>query len=59
MCIELPETYEAFSGAVGKLKKDMDGMVQADRCRYNKLNNDLKPSHAEPCSFHRIVDRKL
>lgn len=52
-----------FSAAVGKLKK-ATYLVQADRCWYNKFNNELKtlgfePPYPESCAYSWILDGKL
>lgn len=49
---------------MGKLKKAVYDLVQAGRCRYDKLNNGLKvlefePSHANSCAYCRVMDIEL
>ena len=36
-CIEIPEEFQEFPGAVGRLNKTLYGLVQAERCWNNKV----------------------
>ena len=52
--IELLEEYREFPDAVGKLNKNIYGLVQAGRSWNMRLTNNLKTlgfeqSHADPC----------
>ena len=59
--IEIPEEFQEFPGAVGRLNKAIYGLVQAGRCWNNKLCDDMtavgfKQAKAEPCVFRKVVD---
>jgi len=61
--IELPEDFQEFPGAVGRLNKAVYGLVQAGRCFNIRMTGDLKEmgfeqSHADPCVFRKVVDKE-
>ena len=59
--IEIPEEFQEFPGAVGRLNKAIYGLVQAGRCRNNKFCHDMtaigfEQAKADPCVFRKVVD---
>ena len=59
--IEIPEEFQEFSGAVGRLNKAIYGLVQAGRCWNNKFCDDMAAvgcdqAKADPCVFRKVVD---
>ena len=59
--IEIPEKFQEFYGAVGRLNKVIYGLVQAGRCRNNKVCDGMaaigfEPAKADPCVFRKVVD---
>ena len=59
--IEIPEEFQEFPGAVGRLNKAIYGLVQAGRCWNNKFCDDmtaigLEQAKADPCVFRKVVD---
>ena len=59
--IEIPEEFQEFPGAVGRLNKAIHGLVQAERCWNNTFCNDMtaigfEQAKADPCVFRKVVD---
>ena len=59
--IEIPEEFQEFPGAVGRLNKAIYGLVQAGRCWNNKFCDDMtaigfEQAKADPCVFRKVVD---
>ena len=59
--IEIPEEFQEFPGAVGRLSKAIYGLVQAGRCWNNKFCDDMtaigfEQAKADPCVFRKVVD---
>ena len=59
--IEIPEEFQEFPGAVGRLNKAIYGLVQAGRCWNNKFCADMaaigfEQAKAYPCVFRKVVD---
>ena len=59
--IEIPEEFQEFPGAVGRLNKAIYGLVQAGRCWNNKLCDDItaigfEQAKLDPCMFSKVVD---
>ncbi|CAN0447625.1 unnamed protein product, partial [Ascophyllum nodosum] len=60
--IEIPEEFQEFWGAMGRLNKAISGLVQAGRCWNNKLCDDTaaigyeqaKADHL--CVFRKVID---
>ena len=61
MYIEIPEDFQEFPGAVGRLNKAIYGLVQAGMCWNSTYCNDMaaigfEQAKADPCVFRKIVD---
>ena len=59
--IEIPEEFQEFPWAVGRLNKAIYGLVQAGRCWNNKFCDDMtaigfEAAKADPCVFRKVVD---
>ena len=59
--IEIPDEFQEFPGAVGRLNKAIYGLVQAGRCWNNKFCDDMtaigfEQAKADPCAFRKVVD---
>ena len=59
--VEIPEEFQEFPGAVGRLNKAIYGLVQAGRCWNNKFCDDMttigfEQAKADPCVFRKVVD---
>ena len=59
--IEIPEEFQEFPGAVGRLNKVIYGLVQAGRCWKNKFCDDMtaiafEQAKADPCVFRKVVN---
>ena len=62
--IEIPEEFQEFLGAVGRLNKAIYGLVQAGRCWNNKFCDDMTTigidqAKADPCVFRKVVDGEV
>ena len=58
--VEIPEEFQEFPGAVGRLNKAIYGLVQAGRCWNNKFCDDMtaigfEQAKADPCVFRKVV----
>ena len=58
--IEIPEEFQEFPGAVGRLNKAIYGLVQAGRCWSNKLWDEMtaigfEQAKTDPCVFRKVV----
>ena len=63
ICIEIPEKYHEFPGAVGLLNEAIYGLVQARRCWNNKFWKDMpaigfEQSKVDPCVFRKIANKE-
>ena len=61
--IKIPEEFQEFPGAVGRLNKAIYGLVQAGRCWNNKVCDDMtaigfEQAKADPYVFRKVVDGK-
>ena len=59
--IEIPEEFQKFPGAVGRLIKAIYGLVQAGRCCHNKFCDDMMAigfmqAKTDSCVFRKVVD---
>ena len=59
--IEIPEEFQEFPGAVGRLNKAIYGLVQAGRCWNKKFCDNMtgigfEQAKADPCVFRKVVD---
>ena len=59
--IEIPEEFQEFPGAVGRLNKAIYGLVQAGGCWNNKFYDEMaaigfEHAKADPRVFHKVVD---
>ena len=59
--IEIPEEFQEFPGAVGRLNKAIYGLVQAGRCWNNKFCDNMtaigfEQAKADPGVFRKVVD---
>ena len=59
--IEIPEEFQEFPGAVGRVNKVIYGVVQAGRCWNIKFCDGMTPkrfeqSKTDPCVFRKVVD---
>ena len=59
--IEIPEKFQEFPGAVGRLNKAIYGLVPAGRGWNNTFCDDmtaigLEQAKADPCVFRKVVD---
>ena len=57
---EIPEEFQEFPGAVGRLNQAICGLVQARRCWNNKFCDDMtaigfEQAKADPCVFRKVV----
>ena len=58
---EIPEEFQEFPGAVGRLNKVVYGLVQSVRCWNNKFCDDMtapgfEQAKTDPCVFRKVVD---
>ena len=61
ICIGIPEEFQEFPRAIGRLNKAIYGLVQAERCWNNKFCDDttaigFEQAKANPCVFRKVVD---
>ena len=61
MYMEIPEEFQEFPEAVGRLNKAIYGLVQAGKCWNNKFCDDMtairfEQAKADPCVFRKVVD---
>ena len=59
--IEIPEEFQEFPGAVGRMNKAIYALVQAGRCWNNKFCDDMtaigfEQAKADPFVFRKVVD---
>ena len=59
--IEIPEEFQEFPGAVGRMNKAIYGLVQAGRYWNSKLCDDMtaigfEQAKADPCVFRKVVE---
>ena len=59
--IEIPEEFQEFPGAVGRLNKAICGLIQAGRCWKIKFCDDMaaigsEQAKADPCVFRKVVN---
>ena len=59
--IEIPEEFQEFLGAVGRLHKAICGLVQAGRCWNSKFCDDMtaigfEQAKTDTCVFRKVVD---
>ena len=59
--VEIPEEFQEFPGAEGRLNKAIYGLVQARRSWNNKFCDDMtaigfEQTKADPCVFRKVVD---
>ena len=59
--VEIPEVFQEFPGAVGRLNETIYGLVQAGRYWNNKFCDDMtaigfEQAKADPCVFRKVVD---
>ena len=59
--VEIPEEFQEFPGALGRLDKAICGLIQAGRCWNNTFCDDMtaiefEQAKADPCVFRKVVD---
>ena len=59
--VEIPEEFQQFPGAVGRLNKAICGLVQSGRCWNKMFCDDMaaigsEQAKADPCVFRKVVD---
>ena len=62
--IEIPEEFQEFPGAVGRLNKAIYALAQAGRCWNNKVCDDMtaigfEQAKADPCVFLKVVNGEV